>query len=134
MQDWRECSSAAFRPILQRCTCDVSVEHTDDRLQRVAPLRDAYKSTKEVVMNMPQPHTKNRPARWPSPVSGTIGSRDGWKDLIRMTQEPAMQQAIDKAKNAVHLRIRRLSQQSSTASLPASPSSLVRKSSLQKAA
>ena len=68
-------------------------------------------------MNMPQPHTKNRPARWPSPVSGTIGSRDGWKDLIRMTQEPAMQQAIDKAKNAVHLRIRRLSQQSSTASL-----------------
>ena len=41
-------------------------------------------------MNMPQPHTKNRPARWPSPVSGTIGSRDGWKDLIRMTQEPAM--------------------------------------------
>ena len=49
-------------------------------------------------MNMPQPHTKNRPARWPSPVSGTIGSRDGWKDLIRMTQEPAMQQAIDKLK------------------------------------
>ena len=64
-------------------------------------------------MNMPQQHTKNRPARWPSPVSGRIGSRDGWKDLIRMTQEPAMQQAIDKAKNAVHLRIRRLSQQSS---------------------
>ena len=58
--------------------------------------------------------TSGRPlARRPSPAPGCIGSRDGWKDLIRMTQEPAMQQAIDKAKNAVHLRIRRLSQQSS---------------------
>ena len=39
---------------------NVSVKDNDDRLQRVALLRDAYKSTKELAPHMPLQPTTNR--------------------------------------------------------------------------